>query len=346
MDPQLGVTPQTREQNIDAQVGVHESDGAAATWMNSSVGATFEGAAEDRKEKEYEEEATAIEENVGAEACATTTEEWSRSALSSEHVSVTAVAGTSTSGSTRGLHVAVVSGTRQRRGGCRIGGDHAGPGQVPDGPRSSVNESTLYYGVLSSWWSRGPNGFGWIKPVERIDHPAAKMHKGKVFVSSRDIERGVNLEDQVSFRLYVDKKGLGATDCRRSAFSSQGPTGATPSVAPRRASGSSWYGRSGHGCSWDGTSNNWRWASDGSWDWTSTREEQMPLGKPRHSCAGWKEGDQQDKDYEDFISNLRKALGTSEEFEQQEKDCEEFIQSLGAAVGAGHSQGTEGDTEK
>jgi len=88
-----------------------------------------------------------------------------------------------------------------------------------DGPRRLLGKSRVH-GVLASWSGRS-HGFGWIVPEEAVDHPSAKMHRGRVFVSSRDADYDLMVGDQVSFRLYSDANGLGAEDCR---IASRGPS--------------------------------------------------------------------------------------------------------------------------
>eukprot|EP00418_Pyrodinium_bahamense_P087501 CAMPEP_0179074218 /NCGR_PEP_ID=MMETSP0796-20121207/32974_1 /TAXON_ID=73915 /ORGANISM="Pyrodinium bahamense, Strain pbaha01" /LENGTH=424 /DNA_ID=CAMNT_0020771437 /DNA_START=42 /DNA_END=1316 /DNA_ORIENTATION=- len=57
--------------------------------------------------------------------------------------------------------------------------------------------------------------YGWIAPLEPIDHPDASKNRGHVYVAAQDIQDGLMLRpgDHVSFYLYVDKLGLGAEAC-------------------------------------------------------------------------------------------------------------------------------------
>lgn len=57
--------------------------------------------------------------------------------------------------------------------------------------------------------------WGWIKPVEELDHPDAGKTGGRVYIHQSDLRGDGNLEigSDVSFFLYVDRRGLGAMDC-------------------------------------------------------------------------------------------------------------------------------------
>jgi len=58
--------------------------------------------------------------------------------------------------------------------------------------------------------------YGWIMASEEIDHPDVAKTGGRIYVHSRDVEKGTRLMkgDQVSFFLYVDDQGLGAECCK------------------------------------------------------------------------------------------------------------------------------------
>eukprot|EP00418_Pyrodinium_bahamense_P082966 CAMPEP_0179052520 /NCGR_PEP_ID=MMETSP0796-20121207/21800_1 /TAXON_ID=73915 /ORGANISM="Pyrodinium bahamense, Strain pbaha01" /LENGTH=426 /DNA_ID=CAMNT_0020749089 /DNA_START=50 /DNA_END=1327 /DNA_ORIENTATION=+ len=57
--------------------------------------------------------------------------------------------------------------------------------------------------------------YGWIAPLQPIDHPDASKNRGHIYVAAQDIQDGLMLRpgDRVSFYLYVDKLGLGAEAC-------------------------------------------------------------------------------------------------------------------------------------
>lgn len=57
--------------------------------------------------------------------------------------------------------------------------------------------------------------YGWILPLDEIDHPDIGKTGGRVYVHKRDVAKGVSLVkgDIVSFYLYVDDQGLGAEEC-------------------------------------------------------------------------------------------------------------------------------------
>jgi cold shock CspA family protein len=58
--------------------------------------------------------------------------------------------------------------------------------------------------------------YGWILPLEDIDHPASAHTDGKVYIHKRDIADGTQLAegDVVGFYLYSDDQGLGAEEAR------------------------------------------------------------------------------------------------------------------------------------
>ena len=43
----------------------------------------------------------------------------------------------------------------------------------------------LFSGRVTQW----KNTYGWIEPLEPIDHPEIKRHQGKIFVHSDDISK-------------------------------------------------------------------------------------------------------------------------------------------------------------
>jgi len=66
-------------------------------------------------------------------------------------------------------------------------------------------------GTISDWKGK----FGWIQPDKPITHPQAKMHKGLVYLSQMDVEAEISgIGAAVSFFVYADGTGLGATNCR------------------------------------------------------------------------------------------------------------------------------------
>jgi len=56
--------------------------------------------------------------------------------------------------------------------------------------------------------------YGWILPLEDIDHPASAHTDGKIYIHKRDIADGEQLAegDVVGFYLYSDDQGLGAEE--------------------------------------------------------------------------------------------------------------------------------------
>merc|ERR1719316_1152671 len=82
---------------------------------------------------------------------------------------------------------------------------------VPVRPGRRGERTCLCSGVLQE--TKGH--YGWILPLEEIDHPDAGKHQGGIYLDTRDIRRGTPLckGDAVMFYLYVDSRGLGAEDC-------------------------------------------------------------------------------------------------------------------------------------
>lgn len=58
-------------------------------------------------------------------------------------------------------------------------------------------------------------GFGWIEPLQAIEHQNAHLHNGRIYLDAEDMRPGVALRpgDLVVFFLYADSQGLGAEDC-------------------------------------------------------------------------------------------------------------------------------------
>lgn len=66
-------------------------------------------------------------------------------------------------------------------------------------------------GVVSAW----KNVFGWIKPNRPLKHPGARQD-GKVYFGAEDVKEELNgVGAKVSFSLYQDAQGVGATDVRK-----------------------------------------------------------------------------------------------------------------------------------
>merc|ERR550537_1861191 len=72
-------------------------------------------------------------------------------------------------------------------------------------PREAVTE-TAVTGDVVEW----KGNFGWIKPHADIDHPDAKKRQGNIYVNSKDVAEGANLESgtTVQFQVYADSSGL------------------------------------------------------------------------------------------------------------------------------------------
>lgn len=75
-------------------------------------------------------------------------------------------------------------------------------------------------GTVVEW----KGSFGWIQPDIKINHPEASMNRGKIYLSEKDIEAEISdVGCKVTFFVYADGTGLGASECR--------PIGASAGVA-------------------------------------------------------------------------------------------------------------------
>jgi len=88
------------------------------------------------------------------------------------------------------------------------------PAQHPVGRRGVVRRrlsDDLLFGEVVEWRGR----FGWLRPVEDIDHEKANMHQGRIFVHEADLLLGGPPQpgQPVEFYLYEDRSGLGAEEC-------------------------------------------------------------------------------------------------------------------------------------
>lgn len=70
------------------------------------------------------------------------------------------------------------------------------------------------HGRLQDW----KGNYGWIIPEQPIDHPEARLHGGKIYISRRDFEGEIDVAGcRVEFFVYADGSGLGAMSCRECA---------------------------------------------------------------------------------------------------------------------------------
>mmetsp|Transcript_238 Transcript_238/g.681 ORF Transcript_238/g.681 Transcript_238/m.681 type:complete len:353 (+) Transcript_238:103-1161(+) len=81
---------------------------------------------------------------------------------------------------------------------------------MPFEAREQVGQERVT-GELVLW----KGNFGWIRPQTPIDHPDAAQRGGKVYIAREDIEGPwPDVGDLVTFLVYSDDSGLGATRCR------------------------------------------------------------------------------------------------------------------------------------
>ena len=115
-----------------------------------------------------------------------------------------------------------VVGARQRRGDCAGRAERPrrptalGRARALDGEKVPLPYPRLR-GRLEAW--DDARGYGWIRPNEPIDHPAARGRRGRIFLSARDSAGPPRPGAAVSFELYLDSRGLGAERCQAEADS-------------------------------------------------------------------------------------------------------------------------------
>lgn len=110
---------------------------------------------------------------------------------------------------------ASADGTPPPQAGGRQVAHSAGPPKfvepkVAPGPRERLTVVPTTGEVLE-WKST----FGWIRPHEAVDHPAASKRDGKVYVAKKDLVNGSELHvgQLVQFHVFVDNTGVGAEEC-------------------------------------------------------------------------------------------------------------------------------------
>jgi len=83
----------------------------------------------------------------------------------------------------------------------------------PDLPRERVTTAPII-GEIVAW----KKTFGWIKPSEAVEHADAEKHDGRIYVHSKDVQDGTEMEvgKMVLFHVYTDASGLGAEECMSS----------------------------------------------------------------------------------------------------------------------------------
>eukprot|EP00930_Biecheleria_cincta_P049476 TRINITY_DN34673_c0_g1_i1.p1 TRINITY_DN34673_c0_g1~~TRINITY_DN34673_c0_g1_i1.p1 ORF type:complete len:430 (-),score=96.07 TRINITY_DN34673_c0_g1_i1:195-1484(-) len=99
---------------------------------------------------------------------------------------------------------------KKKRGG---GGGGTRDQKGPTGPnlvRTRISE-TRSGGLVESW----SNTFGWIRPFQKVNHPKAGKHGGKIYVHAKDVVGGFQVLPvgaPVEFYIFEDDAGLGAED--------------------------------------------------------------------------------------------------------------------------------------
>lgn len=102
---------------------------------------------------------------------------------------------------------------KPKQGKKKKGGDSKKPAG-PSGPnlaRKRVTDSKVS-GVVESW----TNSYGWIRPFQRVNHPKAGKHGGKIYIHGKDVKGGLGflpVGAPVEFYVFEDDAGLGAEEC-------------------------------------------------------------------------------------------------------------------------------------
>jgi hypothetical protein len=66
--------------------------------------------------------------------------------------------------------------------------------------------------------------YGWIRPLQQIDHKDTGKHEGRIYLKIKDMRPGcvARAHSIVKFYLYADRAGLGAEDCHAVAERTSG----------------------------------------------------------------------------------------------------------------------------
>ncbi|CAE7666528.1 PIP5K4 [Symbiodinium pilosum] len=79
----------------------------------------------------------------------------------------------------------------------------------PELPRQPLFGGEALEGDVLEWKGK----FGWIKPLEPIDHPLASRNKSRIYVHVKDLADGLQsltAGQRVAFQAYTDDSGIGA----------------------------------------------------------------------------------------------------------------------------------------
>lgn len=79
----------------------------------------------------------------------------------------------------------------------------------PELPRQPLFGGEALQGDVLEWKGK----FGWIKPLQPIDHPLASRHNSKIYVHIKDLADGLQAlapGQRVAFQAYTDDSGIGA----------------------------------------------------------------------------------------------------------------------------------------
>eukprot|EP00930_Biecheleria_cincta_P030921 TRINITY_DN2142_c2_g1_i1.p1 TRINITY_DN2142_c2_g1~~TRINITY_DN2142_c2_g1_i1.p1 ORF type:complete len:353 (-),score=82.14 TRINITY_DN2142_c2_g1_i1:37-1056(-) len=79
----------------------------------------------------------------------------------------------------------------------------------PNLPRARLTQNPVD-GEVVEWNEK----YGWLRPDEPFDHPAARRRGGKIYVSKDDVTGAAATGAKVRFHIYEDPQGLGAEDAQ------------------------------------------------------------------------------------------------------------------------------------
>ena len=106
----------------------------------------------------------------------------------------------------------LVPGVPQKGPAAKWGGSwgaSAGYKSGPELPRQPLFGGEALQGDVLEWKGK----FGWIKPLQPIDHPLASRHNSKIYVHVKDLADGLQTltpGQRVAFQAYTDDSGIGA----------------------------------------------------------------------------------------------------------------------------------------
>lgn len=109
-------------------------------------------------------------------------------------------------------------------------------GGGPSFAQRELVSQTRYRGKLVEWMGK----FGWIEPIDYVDHPNANRRGGRIYLAQEDVIEDIDDGSTLSFLVYFDSQGVGAQDVRVAPSTAAGMRRAgrpVPSSAPLKNGG-------------------------------------------------------------------------------------------------------------